>query len=117
MDYIYFLHLDDEKIYTGRTKDLQRRMAEHYVGKVASTKHRRPLELLGYEAYQLSSDAMRRERYLKTTEGKRLLRQQYRDIIGTIRKGGRAVYGARLESVWRRKSLVGSNPTPSASQR
>ena len=34
-----------------------------------------------YEAYGLESDARRRERFLKTTEGKRLLKQQIRDIL------------------------------------
>ena len=34
-----------------------------------------------HEAYGLESDARRRERFLKTTEGKRLLKQQIRDIL------------------------------------
>jgi hypothetical protein len=33
------------------------------------------------EAYLLESDARRRERFLKSTEGKRLLRQQIRDVL------------------------------------
>ena len=39
------------------------------------------LELIHCEAYALETDARRREKYLKTTEGKRFLRQQIRDVI------------------------------------
>ncbi len=56
-------------------------MMEHQRGKVKSTKPFRPVVLIGYEAYRLKSDAMRREEFLKTTEGVRLLKQQYRDIL------------------------------------
>jgi len=68
-------------LYKGSTKDLKRRYNEHLEGKVLSTKYKRPLVLIGYEAYILESDARRRERFLKTTEGLRLLKQQYRDIL------------------------------------
>ena len=81
MYYVYFLSLNNKQVYTGMTTNLKRRISEHNRGKVASTAKRLPAELIGYEAYRLKTDAVRRERYLKTTEGKRLLRQQYRDII------------------------------------
>jgi putative endonuclease len=60
---------------------LKRCYPEHQLGKVSSTKNYRPLILIGYEAYELKSDALRREKFLKTTEGKRLLKRQYRDVI------------------------------------
>jgi putative endonuclease len=60
---------------------LKRRINEHKNGKVKSTKYLRPFKFIGYEAYLLKSDARRRERFLKTTEGKRLFRQQYRDML------------------------------------
>jgi len=81
MHYVYFLRENNDQIYTGSTNNLKRRIAEHQNGKVLSTSDRRPLELIGYEAYKLKSDASRRERYLKSTEGKRLFRQQYRDVL------------------------------------
>lgn len=49
-----------------------------------STKNRNP-DLIHYEVYKYKSDAQRRERFLKTTEGKRLLRQQIRDILRDIK--------------------------------
>ena len=81
MFYVYFLKLSNGHIYKGSTGDLRRRFHEHQTGGVESTKHHRPLTLIGYEAYQLKSDATRREKFLKTTEGRRLLHQQYRDIL------------------------------------
>ncbi|MDO8577301.1 MAG: GIY-YIG nuclease family protein [Candidatus Wildermuthbacteria bacterium] len=81
MHYVYLLQLNNGEIYTGSTQDLKRRIVEHTEGEVASTKHKRPLKVILYEAYLLKSDAQRREKYLKTTEGKRFLRQQIRDYF------------------------------------
>ena len=79
--YVYILLLGNGQLYTGYTADLQRRISEHLQGKVASTARRQPVELIHAERYLLRTDAQRRERFLKTTEGKRLLRQQIRDIL------------------------------------
>src|SRR3989338_4205251 len=78
---LYILLLNNKQLYTGTTDNLRRRFLEHQRGKVKSTQSRRPLKLLYYEGYLLKSDAQRRERFLKTTEGKRLLRQQIRDVL------------------------------------
>ena len=85
MYYVYFLYLNNGYIYTGSTNDLKRRFAEHKLGKVISTKHKRPLSLVAYEAYLLKSDAIRREKFLKTTEGKRLLKLQIKDVLEEFR--------------------------------
>ena len=81
MYYVYLLQMNNGKIYTGSTKDLKRRIFEHEKGETASTKYKRPIKPILYEAYILKSDAQRREKYLKTTEGKRFLRQQLRDYL------------------------------------
>ena len=81
MYYIYILHLVNNQLYTGFTDDLTRRLKEHKDGKVKSTIKRRPLRLIHYEAYLRKTDAERREKFLKTTEGKRLLRMQIRDLL------------------------------------
>jgi len=54
---------------------------EYQKGKVRSTRDKGPIKLIHYEVYALKGDAERRERFLKTNEGKRLLRQQIRDIL------------------------------------
>ncbi|MDD5043521.1 MAG: GIY-YIG nuclease family protein [Patescibacteria group bacterium] len=81
MFYVYLLLLINGDIYKGFSGDLKRRLEEHDRGKVGATRNFRPAKLIGYEAYLLKSDAVRREAFLKTTEGRRLLKQQYRDII------------------------------------
>ncbi|MBI5254457.1 GIY-YIG nuclease family protein [Candidatus Falkowbacteria bacterium] len=81
MYFVYILLMHNGQLYTGSTSNLQNRLAEHNISKVISTKTYLPLKLLHYETYYLKSDAQRRERFLKTTEGKRLLKQQIRDVL------------------------------------
>ena len=81
MYYVYYLLMSNGKVYTGSTSDLRRRFSEHKRGHVRTSGKYLPVRLIGYEAYILKSDAQRREKYLKTTEGKRYFRQQFRDII------------------------------------
>jgi len=81
MYHVYILLLKNKKLYTGFTEDLIRRKEEHDDGKVKSTRNLLPVKLLHYESYLLKTDAMRREKFLKTTEGKRLLKMQIRDIL------------------------------------
>ena len=71
----------NNQLYTGFTSDLKRRLKDHESGKVKSTKLCRPLQLIHYEAYAVESDARRREKFLKTSEGKNLLHKQIRDLL------------------------------------
>ncbi|MFH1822101.1 MAG: GIY-YIG nuclease family protein [Patescibacteria group bacterium] len=96
--YVYILLLINKQFYTGFTGDLKKRIAQHNSGEVKSTRYRRPVKLIHCEIYLRESDARRREKFLKTTEGKRLLKMQIRDLFNEIRwRGGRAVEGAALE--------------------
>ena len=82
MYYLYILlSLKDKKFYTGSTSNLKERFAQHVSGKVVSTKNRRPLELVYYEAYFLKEDALARELYLKTSDGKRDIKRQLKNFI------------------------------------
>lgn len=77
MFYVYVLQsLKDRKFYVGSTSDLKRRIAEHTIGKVESTRHRLPLKLLCYEAYQHKQEAQKRELFLKSSDGKKDLRRR-----------------------------------------
>jgi putative endonuclease len=81
--YIYVLQSEiDGDWYTGSTPDLKRRVQRHNNGEVSSTKHRRPLKLIYYEACLSASDAIARERYLKSGMGKRYLRNRLKDYLG-----------------------------------
>ena len=74
MFYTYVLHSEkDNKLYIGYTKDLDLRFEQHQKGYVESTKNRRPFKLIYYEACIEQSDALKREKYLKTHYGKMFL--------------------------------------------
>ena len=82
MRYVYILKsLKDYKLYIGRTDDLKRRFVEHVNGKIISTKNRRPLKLIFYESFASKSDAIRREKYFKTSKGKSSLRMMLRESL------------------------------------
>ena len=79
--YVYILLLSNKRLYTGSTSNLVERVDKHKKGYVISTKGKEPLKLIHYEAYLNKKDALRREKYLKTTEGKRFLRQQIKLLL------------------------------------
>lgn len=68
-------------MYIGYTSDLKRRVKEHNQGLNFSTKRYIPWEIIYYEACIEQSDAIRRERYLKTTQGNRLIKRRMRDYL------------------------------------
>ena len=59
--YVLFSEKDGKK-YTGYTKDIKLRFQEHNNGLVASTKNRRPLKLIYFEACVNQQDATRHEK-------------------------------------------------------
>jgi len=86
--YIYVLQsLKDNNFYVGFTENLKKRYFEHQDGKVFSTKSRTPFRLIYYETYILKEDALCREKYLKTSMGKRVLKKQLSHFIKTIKSG------------------------------
>ena len=77
MYYTYVLLSEkDHKRYIGYTSDLKRRIKEHNKGLVPSTKYRRPLKLIYYEACLNEEDARRRERYIKGKWGYKFLNKR-----------------------------------------
>jgi len=81
--YIYILQSKkDNKFYTGYTSDLKTRLAQHNNGDVSSTKNRRPLELVYFEGSLNQQDATHREKYLKTSWGKRYIKSRLKNYFG-----------------------------------
>jgi putative endonuclease len=77
MHYIYVLKsLKDNGLYIGSSSDLKRRIQEHQRGLSKSTKNRRPWKLIYYEASLSKTDALKREKYLKSTWGRRYLKNR-----------------------------------------
>lgn len=82
MYYTYVLKSDlDNNFYSGFTKNLKLRFDQHRKGQVESTKDRRPLHLIYYEACLNQEDALRRERYFKTYNGKRFLHKRLKSYL------------------------------------
>ena len=80
--YVYVLRsLKDKRLYAGYTKNLKLRFEQHCKGKVFSTKNRRPLKLVYYEACLNQQDATHREKYLKTVYGKRYLKSKLKSYF------------------------------------
>lgn len=63
----------DNKRYIGFTDNLERRLIEHNSGKVKSTKNRRPLKVIYTEEYSSKTEALRREKQIKSKKGKFLI--------------------------------------------
>src|SRR3989344_6304198 len=66
MYYVYILKSKfEDQIYVGSTNDLKNRLRDHNDGKVFSTKHYKPWDLIYYEAYAIEELARMREKRLK----------------------------------------------------
>ena len=82
MYYTYVLYSKkDGNFYTGFTQDLKLRFEQHEKGQVESTRVRRPLELIYYEACLNRTDATHREKYLKTYHGKAYIKRRLKSYL------------------------------------
>lgn len=83
MYYVYVLRSEvkQNQLYTGYTEDLEVRLKKHNAGEVQSTKPYRPWTLVYCETFISKKDAKQRERYLKTTKGRRTLRLMLQDTL------------------------------------
>jgi len=80
--YIYVLESQKDKLfYTGYTKDLKNRIIQHENGEVNSTKNRRPLKLVYFEGGLNQQDATHREKYLKSSWGKRYIKTRLKGYL------------------------------------
>lgn len=80
--YVYVLQsLKDKYFYVGYTNNLEKRIKTHKEGKVKSTINRRPLKLVYYEACLNQQDATHREKYLKTSWGKRYIKNRLKNYL------------------------------------
>lgn len=81
MYYVYVLrNAKTGRLYTGYTADLRKRLEEHKRDTVRTTRGN-TYELLYYEACKDVSDAMAREKYLKTGMGKRYIKNRVKRFL------------------------------------
>jgi len=69
-------------IYVGMTENLEERLPRHNKGYVKSTKRFAPFNLFYSENCQNGQQAREREKFLKSTSGKRLLKSILNKEIG-----------------------------------
>lgn len=85
MFYVYLLRSKTyNKIYTGFSKNLKNRIKKHFAKGVYTTKRMGEVELVFYEAFKSEKDARRREKYLKSTKGKRTVKLMLKESLGPI---------------------------------
>ena len=82
--YVLFSEADG-KLYTGYTTNLKQRLTDHFNGRNQATAPRRPLRLIYCEYHASTTDAHRREKYFKTTAGKKALKLMLRDAFSELR--------------------------------
>ncbi|MEK7195104.1 MAG: GIY-YIG nuclease family protein [Patescibacteria group bacterium] len=80
--YVYTLESrKNNNLYVGYTGDLRKRLEYHNSGRNVSTKPYLPWKVIFYEAYLNENDARRREKYLKTSQGARLLKRMLKEYF------------------------------------
>jgi putative endonuclease len=73
--WVYVLELMDGRRYIGHTNNLNRRIQVHQMGRSPYTQKNKVKRLLYSESYDSRSEAMKREKFLKTGKGRELLKQ------------------------------------------
>ncbi|MDD5711109.1 MAG: GIY-YIG nuclease family protein [Candidatus Colwellbacteria bacterium] len=77
---VYILKsLKNQRHYIGSTKDIDRRLAQHELGKVKATKNILPLELVAFLPCGTPTDARRAEYKLKNYKRKDIIELVIRD--------------------------------------
>jgi putative endonuclease len=76
MYYVYVLRsIPSGSLYKGHCSDLKRRLAEHNAGKTKSIKHLIPWEIAYFEQADSIEEAVAREKYFKSSAGRRYLKK------------------------------------------
>lgn len=90
MPYVYILKCADGSYYTGSTRSLQKRLAEHHAGEGANhTKKRLPVELVYFEEYDRMDVAFYREKQIQGWSRKKkeaLINGEYDDLKRLAKK-------------------------------
>jgi putative endonuclease len=85
--YVYALQsLKNGSLYIGYSDDLGKRLQKHNRGLNFSTRPYLSWQLIHYEAYRNEKDAKRRERYLKTSQGSRLLKRMLKEYFYQLKQ-------------------------------
>jgi len=82
--YVYALfNVSLQRFYIGVTADLKRRLKQHSWAK--KSYRNKSYKIIFFEAYLNKKDALRRERYLKSTKGKYALKTMLQETLKTLK--------------------------------
>ena len=82
MFYVYILEsIKNSELYIGYTDSLKKRIEKHNQGLNSSTARYIPWKIIYYEACLNKKDAVRREKYLKTSQGRRLIKRRIKEYL------------------------------------
>ena len=74
--YVYVLEsIGFNRKYVGFTRNIERRLNQHNLGRTKSTKPYLPWKILFYEEYSEKEEALIREKFLKTGKGRELIKK------------------------------------------
>lgn len=114
---VYILiSIKDSRLYIGRTDHLRERILQHHAGQVTSTRNRRPLKLVYYEAYTDREDSKRREKGLKKSGS--VYMGLVKRISASLQKGERVAGGCSEMAITKvsKTFIQGSNPCAPATR-
>ncbi|KAF0152009.1 MAG: putative endonuclease [Ignavibacteria bacterium] len=73
--YVYILQsMNNDKTYVGQTENLERRLKEHNSGKTSYTAKYVPWKIVYFEKYSTREESLKREKYLKSSAGRRFIK-------------------------------------------
>src|SRR5690606_24692067 len=83
MYHVYVLYSPASgKSYIGFTNDIERRIFEHNVSESQGfTLRYRPWQIIHTESFEVKSDAMKREKYLKSGQGREIIKKIIWDYL------------------------------------
>jgi putative endonuclease len=80
--FVYILYSAKyDRSYTGQTNNLQNRLSYHNAGKVRSTKAYTPWEMILFEEYDSRAEAMKREKWFKSSSGRKLIKEKLKEYL------------------------------------
>jgi putative endonuclease len=87
MYFVYVLYSpSSNKTYTGFSNDVDRRLFEHNVSETKGfTLRYRPWILIHSESFELKMEAMKREKFFKTGQGRELLKVIVSEYLNRVR--------------------------------
>ncbi|MEK7192223.1 MAG: GIY-YIG nuclease family protein [Patescibacteria group bacterium] len=78
---VYILKCSNNRYYTGSTNNIGRRLKEHQIGKVRSTKYLRPVDLVFFQKCSGLNEARKLEKKLKNKKSRIIIDQIVRDGV------------------------------------